>query len=131
MFHGRISLNVVLFLLLLNFVSWIRLELMHISLIVNIMSSLIRLHGFHFCLHLQTKSASKEKFRQDSNHCKIVLEATKLAYASKTRIWYFPETWLLRLLLNFPTRTFLFHTSRLLNYNFRKCSTQDIFKSRR
>ena len=47
------------------------------------MSSLIHLHGFHFCLYLQTKSASKEKFRQDSNHCKSVLEATKLAYASK------------------------------------------------
>ena len=30
MFHGRISLNLVLLLLLVNFVSWFRLELMYI-----------------------------------------------------------------------------------------------------
>ena len=36
MFHGRISLNSVLLLLLVNFVSGFRLELMYISLIISI-----------------------------------------------------------------------------------------------
>ena len=36
-------------------------------------------------LYEQYKSESKLKFRQASNHCKRVLEATKLAYASKTK----------------------------------------------
>ena len=34
--HGRISLNSALLLLLVNFVSWFKLELMYISLIVSI-----------------------------------------------------------------------------------------------
>ena len=46
MFHGRISLNSVLLLLLRNFVSGCRLELMYISLIVSIRSDLTDLHGF-------------------------------------------------------------------------------------
>ena len=37
-------------------------------------------------MHQQNKSSeSKVKFRQAGNHCKRVLEATKLAYASKTK----------------------------------------------
>ena len=37
-------------------------------------------------MHQQNKSSqSKEKFRQASNRCKRVLEATKLAYANKTK----------------------------------------------
>ena len=41
-----------------------------------------RNHFFHF--HQQNKSSeSKVKFRQASNHCKRVLEAAKLAYATK------------------------------------------------
>ena len=41
-------------------------------------------HRNHFlCLYQQNKSSeSKVKFRQTSNHCKRVLEAAKLAYAS-------------------------------------------------
>ena len=41
----------------------------------------------HFlCLHQQNKSSeSKIKFRQASNHCKRVLNAAKLAYATKTK----------------------------------------------
>ena len=41
-------------------------------------------HRNHFlCLYQQNKSSeSKVKFRQASNHCKRVLEAAKLAYAS-------------------------------------------------
>ena len=46
MFHERISLNSVLLLLLMNFVSGFRLELLYISLIENIRSSLTHLHGF-------------------------------------------------------------------------------------
>ena len=37
-----------------------------------------------FCLY-QQKKFSKVKFRQASNHCKRVLEAAKLAYATKTK----------------------------------------------
>ena len=44
MFHGRISLRLLLVLLLVNFVSGFSLELMYISLIENI--SLTHLHGF-------------------------------------------------------------------------------------
>ena len=44
-------------------------------------------HRNHFfCLYQQNKSSeSKAKFRQPSNRCKRVLEAAKLAYASKTK----------------------------------------------
>ena len=51
--------------------------------------------GINFCLHQKDEfSASKVKFRQASNHCRRVLEAAKFAYANKTRVHYFPETWL-------------------------------------
>ena len=46
MFHGSISLNSVLLLLLVNLVSGFRLGLMYISLIKSIRSSLTHLHGF-------------------------------------------------------------------------------------
>ena len=46
MFHGRISSNSVLLLLLVNFVRGFRLELMYIFLIVNIRSNFSHLHGF-------------------------------------------------------------------------------------
>ena len=76
MFHGRISLNSVLLLLLVNFVSEFRVESMYISLIVSIKSRVTHLHGFqlvffvatvhinHFvCLYQQNKSSeSKGKF---------------------------------------------------------------------
>ena len=44
-------------------------------------------HRNHFfCLYQREKSSdSKVKFRQASNCCKRVLEATKLAYANKTK----------------------------------------------
>ena len=70
MYHGRISLNSVLLLLLVNFVSGFRFEMMYISVIINIRSSL---------------TESKGKFRQASNRCKRVLESAKLAYANKTK----------------------------------------------
>ena len=99
MFHGMISLNSVLLLQHVNFVSGFRLELMYISLIGSIRSSLTHLHVFsaacaaavvhrnHFFRLCQKDkfSDSKIKFRQASNRCKRVLEAAKLAYASKTK----------------------------------------------
>ena len=41
----RISFNLVLLLLLVNFVGWFRLKLVHISLIENIRSNFIHLHS--------------------------------------------------------------------------------------
>ena len=52
MFHGRISLTLALLLLLDNVVSGVRLELMYISLIENIRSSLTHLHGFQLLVQL-------------------------------------------------------------------------------
>ena len=52
MFHRRISLNSVLLLLLANFLSEFRLELMYISLIESIRSSLTHLHGFQLLMLL-------------------------------------------------------------------------------
>ena len=43
-----------------------------------------RNHFFRLYQHNKS-SASKVKFRQASNHCKRVLEAAKLAYATKTK----------------------------------------------
>ena len=59
-------------------------------------------HRNHFfCLYQREKSSdSKVKFRQASNQCKRVLEAAKLAYATKTRVHHFQETWLLGFLAN-------------------------------
>ena len=78
-FHWRIFLNSVFLLLLVNFVSGFRFELMYVSLIVSIRSSLTHLHGYQllvllskfieitFCLYQQNKSSkSKIKFRQAS-----------------------------------------------------------------
>ena len=59
-------------------------------------------HRNHFfCLHQKDKSSEyKIKFRQPSNRFKRVLEAAKIAYANKTRVHHFPETWLSGLLAN-------------------------------
>ena len=59
-------------------------------------------HRNHFFRFYQKdkSSDSKVKFRQASNRCKSVLEAAKLAYANKTRVHYFSETWLSGLLAN-------------------------------
>ena len=98
MFHGRISLNSVLLLLLVNFVSGFRLELMYIprhkyqvkphsSPWFSAACAAAIVHRNHFIrLYQQNKSSeSKVKFRQASNCCKRVLEAAKLAYATKTK----------------------------------------------
>ena len=111
-FVGRIFLNSVLLLLLVNFVSGVRLKLMYISFIKYIRSSLTHFHGFqaacnaaivhsyHFPqLHQQNKSSkSKAKIRKASNHCKRVLEAAKPAEIVEKGLnqdkFQFPEIWL-------------------------------------
>ena len=50
--YGRISLSSVLLLLLVNFVSGFKLELMNISLIVSIRSNLTHLQGFQLLVLL-------------------------------------------------------------------------------
>ena len=99
MLHGRISLNLVLLLLLVNFVSGFRLKLMNISHVVSIRvkphlspsfsaacAAAIVYRNHFFCLYQQIKSfESKVKFRQAVNRCKRVLEAAKLAYANKLK----------------------------------------------
>ena len=59
-------------------------------------------HRNHFLRLCQKdkSSESKVKFRQASNCYKKVLDAAKVAYASKTKVHYFSETWLSGLLLN-------------------------------
>ena len=52
MFHGRISINLVLLLLLVNFLSGFRLELMYVPLVVSIRSNLTHLHGFQLLVLL-------------------------------------------------------------------------------
>ena len=51
-FRGRISLNSVLLMLLGNFVNGFRLELMYVSLMETIRSSLTHLHGFQLLVLL-------------------------------------------------------------------------------
>ena len=96
MFHGRISLKSVLLLLTVNIGSGFRLELMYISLVVSIRSTLVHLHGFQLHVLLSyvkeitfvcTNSINllKLKFRQASDCCKRILEGAKLAYANKTK----------------------------------------------
>ena len=94
-----IGMVLVLLLLLVNFVIEFSLELVYVSLIISIRSSLTHLHGFQllvwlpyligitfFCLYQQNKSSeSKVKFRQASNHCKGVLQASKMEYANETK----------------------------------------------
>ena len=94
------KLSVCATMVLVNFMSGCRLELMYILLIISIRSNLTYLDGFQqlvllpefieitfYCLYQQNKSsaASKVKFRQVSNCWKMVLEAAKLACATKTK----------------------------------------------
>ena len=99
MFHGRLSLNLLFLLLVLNFVSGSRLELMYLSLIVNIRSRLIRLHGFQLLVLLPllieiTSFVCINKvnilhLKRNSDRLVIiikgVLKADRLAYPIKTR----------------------------------------------
>ena len=52
MFHGKISLNLVLLVLILNFVYGFRLELMYVFLIISIRSNLTHPNGFQLLVLL-------------------------------------------------------------------------------
>ena len=113
MFFGKISLNLLLLLLLVYFCNGFKLDLMYISLIVSIRSSLTHLlifsclcccHSYrnHFLVFYQQNKCAKSiaKFRRASNRCKRVLEAAKRAYANKIKsqsmhknlpVWTFDE----------------------------------------
>ena len=94
MLHGRKSLNSVLLLLLVDFVSGFSLEphrkyqvKPHSSPWFSAACAAAIVHRNHFFrLYQREKSSdSKVKFRQASNRCKRVLEAAKLAYGNKTK----------------------------------------------
>ena len=112
----------MLLLLLVNSVSGIKLELIYISLILSILSSLTHLRSFQllvllshvvgvtfFRLYQQHKSSeSKVEFRQVSSCCRRVFEAAKLSYANKTKESSLPRNLALRtfgeLLIVFSTK---------------------------
>ena len=92
MFLRRIYLKLVLLLLLVNSLSGFILQLMYISLIVNVRSTLTNFHGLQLVVVLSylIKFAFfvctikvillNAKFKQAANnHCKRVLEAVKPA----------------------------------------------------
>ena len=100
MFHGSISLNLVLLLLLVSeFCEWFQVGIdvyiphrrypvkPHLSPWFSAASDGAIVHRNHsFCLYQREKSSdSTVKFRQASNHCTRVLEAAKLAYANKAK----------------------------------------------
>ena len=105
MFHGRVSLNSVLLLLLVSFVSGFRLELIYISLTENIRSSfpsspwfsaacvatiVYRNHFFH--LYQKDKSSeSKVKFRQASKRWTGFLKLPNLHILTKQRSLSLPR----------------------------------------
>ena len=141
MFHGGISLNLVLQQPLLNFVSCSGLELMFISLILIIRSNLIHLNRFQllvllfrndfFYLYQQNKSPSKVKFREASKCCIWALESAKpvLSLLSNLAHVTFGE-----LLIVFPTTvalldpwvlSFVFDKAKLFVKIFLKNSNLD------
>ena len=96
MLHGRISLNSVLLVLLVNFINGFRLDVYiphrkyqvkpHSSPWFSAACAAAIGYRNHFFFYQQNKSSeSKVKFRQASNCCKKVLEAAKFAYATKTK----------------------------------------------
>ena len=99
----------MLLLLLVNFVEWIQVGIdVYIPLhkyevkphSATCAAAIVHRNHF-FRLYQQYKfSESKAMFRQGSNCFKRMLEAAKLAYAKKTRVYDFPGTWLSELQAN-------------------------------
>ena len=108
MFHGRINFKLGASAAASEFSEWVQVGIdvyiQHIKYQVKphlspwfsgACATAIVHRNYFFRLYQREKSSdSKIKFRQASNHCKRVLEAVKLAYANKTRVHYFPKTWL-------------------------------------
>ena len=98
MFHGRISLNSVLLLLLVNFVELVQVGIdvyishwkyqvkPHLWFSAACAAAIVHRNYFFHLYQKDKSSESKVKFRQASNQCKRVLEAAELAwYANKTK----------------------------------------------
>ena len=100
MFHGRISLNSVLLLLLVNFVESVQVgidvyishwkyqvkPLLSLWFSAACGAAIVHRNHFFYLYQKDISSESKVKFRKASNQCKRVLEAAKLAwYANKTK----------------------------------------------
>ena len=138
-FHGRrISLNLVLLLVVVNYVSWFRLVLMYISCIISIGLSHAHLPGFYLLSAIvhrnrffrctnNKSSESKVNFRQTSNRCKRVLEAAKLAYANKTKELITSEKLGFRDLLVFSAKVNLLY---LLYSTARRCCLRHLIKAK-
>ena len=83
MFHG-ISLNSVLLLLLVNFVTGLRLELIYIYFPHR--NYQVKPHSSPwFSAACAAAVFHRNHFGQASNRCKRVFETTKLSYATKTK----------------------------------------------
>ena len=83
-------------------------------------------------MHQQNKSSeSKVKFKQASNRCKMVLEAAKLAYATKTKELSIPRNLALgtfgKLLIVFSTKVNLLY---LLYSVDRRCCLLHLIKAK-
>ena len=99
MFHGRISFKLGVSAAASKFCAWVQVGTdvyiprrkyqvkPHSSPWFSGVCAAAIVHGNHpFLSYQKDKSSdSKVKFKQASNHCKRVLEATKLAYANKTK----------------------------------------------
>ena len=98
MFHGKICLNSVLLLLLVNFCeSQVRIDAYipyhkyhvkpHSSPWFSTTCATAMVDRNHFfCLYQQNNSSeSKVKFWHDSNRCKRILESVKIAYDNKAK----------------------------------------------
>ena len=129
MFHGRISLNYAAG----ELCKWIRVGIdvyiphrryqvmSHSSPCFLAAYTVVIVYGnYFFHLYQPNKSSkSKAKFRWASNCCKRVLEAAKLAYANKKRVYHFPFSALGtfgKLLIAFSTKVnllyFLYSTAQ-------------------
>ena len=96
--HGKISLNSVLLLLLVNFVSGYRLELMCISLFKIVRSNLTHLHGFQLLVLLPLFVEITFFCTKRVNLWNLKWSSDKLVTVGKGN--QFLETWLLGLLAN-------------------------------
>ena len=103
MFHGRISLKLGASAAASEFCEWVRVAIdvyfphrkhqakPHSSpwFSASCATAIVNRNHFFRLYEKDKSSDSKEKFRQAINCCKRGFEASKLAYANKTRVHYF------------------------------------------
>ena len=99
MFHGRISLKFSASATASEFCEWVQVgidvytphrkyQVKHHSspwFSADFAAAIVHRNHFFHLYQLNKSSESKVKFRQASNHCKRVLEAAKLAYATNAK----------------------------------------------